>query len=59
MDDILSTYQVAQILNLTRQHVTRLCREGKLEARRYDGRHWVVTREALERYLKERYRVVI
>jgi excisionase family DNA binding protein len=44
-----STYEVAAKLHVSKQTVTKLIRDGKIEARKV-GRLYMVTAEAIEKY---------
>jgi excisionase family DNA binding protein len=46
--DILSTCETAEILGISRTHVTRLCKSGVLTYRRV-GKNYAITRESVER----------
>lgn len=51
-DEILSTREAADILNLGQAAISRLLRIGKLEGRRI-GREWIVYRSSVEAYLEQ------
>ena len=47
----LSTTEASQISGLSRNHITLLLRQGKLEGRNFDHRLWTVYTDSLERYM--------
>lgn len=47
----LSTTEASQISGLSRNHITLLLRQGKLEGRNFDHRLWTVYADSLERYM--------
>ena len=47
----LSTTEASQISGLSRNHITLLLRQGKLEGRNFDHRLWMVYADSLERYM--------
>jgi hypothetical protein len=47
----LSTTEASQISGLSRNHITLLLRQGKLEGRNFDHRLWTVFADSLERYI--------
>ena len=49
----LTIAEVAQKINLSKNHVTRLCREGRLEGAVKVGRAWLIPNEAVEAYSKD------
>lgn len=51
-DDILSVYDVADILYLGKNRVYELLEEGKLKGFRI-GRIWKIPKESLEMYVRE------
>jgi excisionase family DNA binding protein len=55
MTDTLTTPQAAVILGVSELQVRRLCARGTLDATRPDGgRAYIITRESVERYGRER-----
>lgn len=53
-EELISVSEAAAIAGMTRQHVGRLIREGKLRARKV-GRAWVTTRAAVKEYLRDEH----
>jgi len=49
MLNFLNTKQTSELLNLSPLTITRLIREGKINAFKI-GREWVVTQESIEEY---------
>ena len=49
----LTIAEVAQEVNLSQNHVTRLCREGKFAGAVKVGRAWLIPIEAVESYSKD------
>ena len=47
----LSTTEASQISGLSRNHITLLLRQGKLEGRNFDHRLWTVYADSLEHYI--------
>jgi hypothetical protein len=47
----LSTTEASRISGLSRNHITLLLRQGKLEGRNFDHRLWTVYTDSLERYM--------
>ena len=47
----LSTTEASLISGLSRNHITFLLRQGKLEGRNFDHRLWTVYADSLERYM--------
>ena len=47
----LSTTEASRISGLSRNHITFLLRQGKLEGRNFDHRLWTVYADSLERYI--------
>jgi Helix-turn-helix domain len=47
----LSTQEASQIAGLSRNQITNLLRQGRIEGRNYGKRLWVVYADSLERYL--------
>ena len=47
--DILGAVEAAQALGYSRQYVTQLCREQKLESEKI-GKTWVIRRAAIKTY---------
>lgn len=47
----LSTDEAAQRAGLSRNQITNLLRQEKLEGRNFGGRYWIVYADSLERYL--------
>lgn len=47
----LSTTEASQLSGLSRNHITLLLRQGKLEGRNFDHRLWTVYADSLERYM--------
>ena len=47
----LSTAEASRISGLSRNHITLLLRQGKLEGRNFDHRLWTVYADSLERYM--------
>lgn len=56
MTDILGPPEIAEVLNVSQQWVTKLLREGKIKGKRM-GRQWFVSRQAVEKYQRERSKV--
>lgn len=48
MDDLISPTLAAQILKVSRQTITRWCRDKKLDARQVGVRRWVISRASVE-----------
>ena len=51
VDQILTVWEVAELLRITRQTVYRLAREGKIPAFRI-GTDWRFRRDAIDRFMK-------
>jgi hypothetical protein len=47
----LSTQEASQISGLSRNQITNLLRQGKIEGRNFGQRLWVVYADSLEQYL--------
>ena len=47
----ISTDEAAQRSGLSRNQITNLLRQGKLEGRNFGGRYWVVYADSLAHYL--------
>jgi hypothetical protein len=47
----LSTKEASRISGLSRNHITLLLRQGKLEGRNFAHRLWTVYADSLERYM--------
>jgi hypothetical protein len=47
----LSTQEASQIAGLSRNQITNLLRQGKIEGRNFGGRVWVVYADSLACYL--------
>lgn len=47
----ISTDEAVQRSGLSRNQITNLLRQGKLEGHNFGGRYWVVYVDSLERYL--------
>jgi len=47
----LSTQEASQISGLSRNQITNLLRQGKIEGRNFGQRLWVVYADSLEHYL--------
>ena len=47
----LSTDEAVQRSGLSRNQITNLLRQGKLEGHNFGGRYWIVYADSLERYL--------
>jgi hypothetical protein len=47
----LSTLEASQRSGLSRNHITLLLRQGKLEGRNFGHRLWTVYADSLERYM--------
>jgi len=54
-EELISISEAAVIADMTRQHVGRLVRQGKLPARKV-GKVWVTTRAAVEDYLRDEHK---
>lgn len=54
----LTIAEVAQKINLSQNHVTRLCREGKFAEAVKVGRAWLIPAEAVESYSKDNSKFV-
>jgi excisionase family DNA binding protein len=52
MSKDISTTEAAKRLDVTRQHVIRLIKEGKLEARKI-GNYYAITLASVERYKRD------
>lgn len=50
LDQVVTASEASRMLNVTIQHITRLCRERKLIARRSDDRIWLILRSSVEAY---------
>lgn len=47
----ISTDEASQISGFSRNHITHLLRQGKLEGKNYGQRVWGVYRDSLEKYM--------
>ena len=47
----LSTQEASQISGLSRNQITNLLRQGKIEGRNFGQRLWIVYADSLEQYL--------
>jgi excisionase family DNA binding protein len=52
--DYVSTAEASELLDVRRPYLTQLIREGKLEATRLSPRVYVIAREEVRRYLREK-----
>lgn len=50
---LISPTQAAKLLNVTRQVVTKWCRQGKFKAWKV-GNQWVIDRDSLEQYVAKK-----
>jgi len=50
-DTLLSTLDAAEILDVTRQHVSRICKAGQLPGAKQLGRTWVIPKSSIDAYL--------
>lgn len=48
---ILDTQTVAVVLNTSRDHVERMCRDGKLPAKKISPRLWGISKDKLQEFL--------
>lgn len=46
LDNIIGTTEAAEILGLSPDHVKKLCRDGKIKAKRI-GKTWVIDKTSL------------
>ena len=51
--ETMTTQEVADVAGTTPEHVARLCREGRLKARKV-GRTWLVSEESVYSWLRTR-----
>jgi len=52
-EKVISIKKAASMLYRSEEYVRRLCRMGALEAIQYtEGGHWIITREAVERFIE-------
>lgn len=49
MNDDISTFEAAEMLDLSPRSIARLCRKGRLKAKRMSG-VWLVDRQSVEEY---------
>ena len=47
----LTTQEASQLSGLSRNQITNLLRQGKIEGRNYSQRLWIVYADSLEQYL--------
>lgn len=52
--NLLTTKLAAQMLGFTQDWVTKLCREGKIEAKKY-GHDWIISEQALKNIKRRRF----
>lgn len=50
-NDIKTTYEAAEILKLTQEHIAWLCRQGKFIGAIKKGKTWLIPYEALTIYI--------
>ncbi len=49
LDDVINAREAADILKISRRHVTRLAESGEIEAKRL-GRDWIIIRQSVLEY---------
>jgi|GEM_PF-1713398 len=54
MNELFRVNRVSAILDCSKKHIYRLIKEGKLAALQFGPRQTRVTRESIERYVRER-----
>jgi len=52
MDDVMTTKEAAEILEIAPESVARLVRQGTLRGERF-GRSWMIYRSSVEEYLEQ------
>ena len=52
--EFCSTAEAADLLDVRRPYVTTLIRDGKLDAMRLSARVYVIPRESIKRYMREK-----
>ena len=50
MEDLLSVQEAADILNLDRSRIGRLCRQGRFPNARKIGERWVIPRDSVTNF---------
>lgn len=50
MEDLLSVQEAANILNLDRSRIGKLCRQGRFKNARKVGERWVIPRESVTNF---------
>lgn len=46
LDNVIGTNEASELLGLSSDHIKKLCREGKIQAKRI-GKTWVIDRTSL------------